>query len=101
MKTLCYDPWIAAYILIGIGSFVWLCTGMSWAMNGAIQNGNCPDNIASLTYNSIYCGYAFFGVGMTALLISMMVSACLGKRGDNEKDGDQQYFAFPAASNKA
>ena len=103
MNTLCYDPWIAAYILVGIGSFVWLCTGMSWAMSGAIQNGNCPDNIDSLAYNSIYCGYAFFGFGMSALLVSMMISACMGNRdSSNDKDGASSgsYFTFPAASNK-
>jgi len=101
MKMLCYDPWIAAYILIGTGSFVWLCIGISWARNGSIQNGNCPDNITTLTYNSIYCGYAFLSVGMSALIVSMMISACLGKRGSsNDEQDDKKYFAFPAASNK-
>jgi hypothetical protein len=101
MKTLCYDPWIAAYILAGIGSFAWLGIGMSWAKSGAIQNGNCPDNIDSLTYNSIYCGYAFFGLGMSALLMSMLLSSCMGNKNSGAKDASSagSYFA-PNASSK-
>lgn len=106
LKTLCYDPWIAGYILVGIASFVWLCMGLDWATSGAIANGNCSDNIGKLVYDSIYCGFAFFGVGMTALGISILISMCMGRNsswsggnanGNGVKDQNQSdatYYAF-------
>jgi len=60
IQTLCYDPWIAAYIVACIAFFFWLCIGLSWSAQGAMENGdNCPDNIAQLTMNSIYFGFSF------------------------------------------
>ena len=105
MQTLCYDPWIAGYILVGVGSFVWLCIGMNWAMSGAMEYGNnCPGNVGQLAYNSIYCGYSFFALGCTALFVSVMISMCMGKRGSQQtghtRDGQEansggNYSAFP------
>mmetsp|Transcript_29537 Transcript_29537/g.45087 ORF Transcript_29537/g.45087 Transcript_29537/m.45087 type:complete len:221 (+) Transcript_29537:75-737(+) len=81
MHTLCYDPWMAAYIVVSIASFIWTSNGLSLAISGAMANGNnCPDNIASLTYNSIYFGFSFFFFGASALAISLLVSACMGSR---------------------
>jgi hypothetical protein len=109
MQTLCYDPWIAAYILICIVSFIWLCIGMNWALGGEIENGRiCPENIQSLTYNSMYCGYAFFGLGCSALFLSMAISMCMGRRDSNTPQHQHQqqqqnktgYVAFPVAFNK-
>lgn len=79
VKTLCYDPWIAVYILVCIAFFIWLCIGGSWSAQGAMANGDCPDNIASLTMNSLYCGFAFLFFGVFALAISSALSMCMGK----------------------
>mmetsp|Transcript_180 Transcript_180/g.271 ORF Transcript_180/g.271 Transcript_180/m.271 type:complete len:219 (-) Transcript_180:35-691(-) len=105
MQTLCYDPWIAAYILTCIASFVWLGIGMSWAVSGEMLNGNCPGNIQSLSNNSMYCGYAFFALGCSALFISMAISMCMGRRESNQQQQQQQqqnsttgYVAFPVAN---
>lgn len=81
MKVLCYDPWIAGYIVVGVLFFVWLCTGISWRSSGAMVNGNCPDNIDSLASSSIGFGMAFFFSGVSALFVSMLVSSCCGRRG--------------------
>jgi hypothetical protein len=84
--------------------------GMSWATGGDIQNGMCPENIKDLAYNSIYCGYAFFGLGCSAMFISMAISMCMGRREQNSGNGqgtsaNQQqtkmgYVAFPSVANK-
>lgn len=79
MKTLCYDPWIAAYILVTIGFFIWLSIGTAWSSQGAMENGNCPGNISSLALNSIFCGYAFIFLGFMALAVSSAISLCFGQ----------------------
>jgi len=102
MQTLCYDPWIAVYILVGIASLVWLWVGTGWAATGEMLNGNnCPDNIGKLTYDSIYCGHAFFGLGFAALFISVFVSMCTRGRDQTNDNGTEQnaggggkYWAF-------
>jgi len=53
-----------------------------------MNNGNCPDNISSLTLNSIYFGFAFFGIGLSALLISVLISTCLGRRSNAAQTND-------------
>jgi hypothetical protein len=82
VQTICYDMWVAGYILLSIVSVVWLSIGALWNSQGAMANGNCPANIASLTANSCYCGFAFVSCGSSALLISLLVSWC---KGDTEK----------------
>mmetsp|Transcript_756 Transcript_756/g.1190 ORF Transcript_756/g.1190 Transcript_756/m.1190 type:complete len:242 (-) Transcript_756:167-892(-) len=79
VKTLCYDPWIAVYIVACAVFFIWLYVGGSWSAKGEMANGNCPDNIASLTKYSIYCGFAFAHVGVSALAISSVLSMCMEK----------------------
>lgn len=80
-QMLCYDPWIAAYILVGIGSFVWLCTGTSWRGQELMEEGdNCPDDVSQLAKRSIQCGFAFLALGCSALFLSMACLCCRGKR---------------------
>ena len=82
MKVLCYDPWIAGYIVVGVLFFAWLCTGISWHNSGAMVNGNCPGNIDNLATTSIGFGMTFFFTGVSALFISMLVSSFCGRRGN-------------------
>lgn len=105
MQTLCYDPWIAVYILVGIVSMIWLWTGTGWARNGVMGNGNnCPDDIGNLTWNAVYCGHAFFFFGVSALGLSLLVSMCRNGNGNgsssiqggsSDQKSGAKYFAFP------
>lgn len=79
VKILCYDPWFAVYILVFIAFLIWLCIGLSWSAQGEMANGNCPDNILSLTSSSFYCGFTFIFTGLFALGISSLISMCVGK----------------------
>ena len=55
-KMLCYDPWMAAYILVVIGSFVWLCMGISWRAKGLMEEGdNSQEDVSQLAKQSIWC----------------------------------------------
>jgi hypothetical protein len=81
VQTICHDLWMAGYILVYIASLIWLSIGVSWNRQGVMANGNCPDDVAALTANSYYCGFAFIGFGSVALMISLMVSWCRGKNG--------------------
>ena len=100
MQTLCYDPWIAVYIVIGIASLIWLWIGTGWVASGTMLNGNCPDNIGKLSTDSIYCGHAFFGLGFTALFISVMISMCTRNQSNSNQNANDQnsaggkYWAF-------
>ena len=101
MKVLCYDPWIAAYIVVGVFFFAWLCTGLAWHNSGAMVNGNCPDNIDDLATTAIGFGMAFFFTGVAALFLSMCISSCCGRRGqtsNTRSTGDTAYMP-PNASN--
>jgi len=101
MHTLCHDPWIAAYILVGIGSFVWLGIGTGWAASGEMENGNCPDNIGELSSSSIYCGFAFFGFASFGLCLAVLLSLCLGRKEEqDEKTYQVSGGSYYAATDK-
>ena len=69
---LCYDPWMAVYIAVLIGFFIWMWTGFVWTLNGDIDNG-CSADIPVQRRVNTAMGFAgaffFFGVG--ALCISL------------------------------
>ena len=78
VNALLYDKFIAGYILICIGFFIWLCTGVSWSTQGRISGENCHEDISKLTSNSIWCGFFYFFVGGSALMLSLCFSWCKG-----------------------
>lgn len=71
-RLLCYDPWMAGYMVLSVISFAWLCSGLTWDL----AQGDCPDNINSLTKNSVYFGFSFFFFGGGAMCISALISMC-------------------------
>ena len=87
---LCYDPWVAVYILILIGFFAWLCTGVSWKATGEINaNGSCEDNVLDLVNSSIGCGFSFLTIGFSALCISLCVAWCDGREYQDDSANNQ------------
>lgn len=90
VETLCYDPWVAAYFLVCVAFFIWLSIGAAWTSQGAMENGNCPGNISSLTMYSSYCGFAFVNVGSFVLIISFVFSWWFGKGKEQNQNNVSQ-----------
>mmetsp|Transcript_25281 Transcript_25281/g.31156 ORF Transcript_25281/g.31156 Transcript_25281/m.31156 type:complete len:317 (-) Transcript_25281:298-1248(-) len=73
-QILCYDPIVAIYILVLIGFFGWLCTGVSWRASGAM---NCADDSTlALVSASLGCGFSFLSFGFFALCCAFCCSCC-------------------------
>ena len=65
-------------------------TGTGWLTSGAMLNGNnCPDNIAKLTSNSVYCGHAFNALGLLTLSISYLASMCSNRYNQGDATHDR------------
>jgi len=94
-QLLCYDPWIAAYILVGIGSFIWLCTGVSWRNEGLMEEEDCEDDVSELAKNSIKFGFAFLSLGCSALFLSMACLCCRGQRSSRSRDSQEDGAYTP------
>ena len=93
MQVLCYDPWIAIYIVICFVFFIWLCTGISWSSKGLMDD--CPEGSTSLVSNSIYCGFAFFTIGCSALLFSVLLSFCQSRRQNSSSTTSSGTYKAP------
>lgn len=75
---LCYDPVIAAYILVLIGFFCWLCVGLSWRLEKEMDDENVCGNKMEHEYTkaALGCGFGFFAGGFFAFTLSLCCSAC-------------------------
>lgn len=63
--TLCYDPWVALYIIIGIFFMVWQTMGMS-------KLGVCGEgDVDMYLSHSLICGFMFISFGGTAFGCSL------------------------------
>lgn len=63
--TLCYDPLVAIYIIVGIGFMIWLSVGVG-------KTGDCGmGNVDSYLSNSIICGFVFITCGGMAFCCSL------------------------------
>eukprot|EP00586_Coscinodiscus_wailesii_P001945 CAMPEP_0172482612 /NCGR_PEP_ID=MMETSP1066-20121228/9120_1 /TAXON_ID=671091 /ORGANISM="Coscinodiscus wailesii, Strain CCMP2513" /LENGTH=228 /DNA_ID=CAMNT_0013245871 /DNA_START=282 /DNA_END=968 /DNA_ORIENTATION=+ len=70
MKQLfCYDGWMAAYILIVCGFFVWLVLGIGVIIRGN-EDGNCKGIMDTVVLASAF-GWAFVSLGGFALCCSV------------------------------
>mmetsp|Transcript_22377 Transcript_22377/g.33490 ORF Transcript_22377/g.33490 Transcript_22377/m.33490 type:complete len:361 (+) Transcript_22377:115-1197(+) len=99
-EILCYDPFVAIYILVLIGFFAWLCIGVSWRASGAM---NCADdNTLALVGTSLGMGYGFFTAGFFALSCSVCCSCCCNdeRRGSNPYYSQQQYGRHAASNSR-
>lgn len=90
MHLLCYDPWIALYILVLVGFIVWLSLGFSWRLSGALSD-NCTSFSIDQVTTSVACGYAFLSLGFFAMLLSLCLGAC-----DERSSVPTSYHAAPA-----
>lgn len=68
--VLCYDPWVAFYILLFVGFSVWQFVGIGRAAGG-IGNGNCDDDVHQQIVNSFICGFVFLFVGPSIFFCSL------------------------------
>jgi hypothetical protein len=72
----CYDPWMAVYILVLGGFFVWLWTGAAWSLNGKASNGCLDDDHVATMAVAMGFGWAFFSLGVAALAIGVCCASC-------------------------
>ncbi|CAB9509474.1 expressed unknown protein [Seminavis robusta] len=72
----CYDPWIAAYILVLIAFLVWLWMGVIWTLDGRAAEGCNGDTVGGTIALTLGLGWAFFVFGIGALLIGMCWAYC-------------------------
>jgi magnesium-transporting ATPase (P-type) len=79
----CYDPWMALYILVLAGFFVWLWTGAVWSLNGKASNGCQEDDHVSTMAAAMAFGWAFFSLGVAALSIGVCCAYCSGNNNGN------------------
>lgn len=97
---LCHDPYVALYILILIGFFVWLGIGVSWRANGEMWCGD--DGSIALSNTSLACGYSYFGTGFFSLCLSICCSCCCcnedRRGGPNPYYSQQQYGSTPSST---
>lgn len=63
--TLCYDPWVALYIIVGIFFMIWQTMGMS-------KLGSCGEgDVDMYLSHSLICGFLFISFGGTAFGCSL------------------------------
>jgi hypothetical protein len=78
--VLCHDPWMAAYILVLIGFFGWLCLGIAWNWGGVTDEDiTCSDSVLGKARTSVGFGW-FFLVGGSMALTMSMCCACFDNR---------------------
>eukprot|EP00559_Dactyliosolen_fragilissimus_P005433 CAMPEP_0184866216 /NCGR_PEP_ID=MMETSP0580-20130426/21340_1 /TAXON_ID=1118495 /ORGANISM="Dactyliosolen fragilissimus" /LENGTH=205 /DNA_ID=CAMNT_0027365763 /DNA_START=237 /DNA_END=850 /DNA_ORIENTATION=- len=95
MHILCYDPWIAGYILSLIVFLIWLIKGVAWLGNGSMEE--CSQSSRSHVSNSIGCGFAYISCGIISLLFCLCLIACCGGNNNGRSTTYQDFsngFAY-------
>jgi len=111
---LCYDPWMAIYILTLLGFFVWLWTGAIWSLNGTVyENCDADSSVQGKVAIALGFGWAFIFFGVGALCISLCCAYCYGGDNNDASTSSAYYglyqdatttpaqgYAAPAANSK-
>ena len=101
-RILCYDPWIAVYLLVYGFFFIWLCVGSSWKvsmwmdMNEDEINGVCVEGGSRMLGASVGIGFAYIGVGACALCMSLCCIGCGCMPGSDQND--DTVYQIPSAN---
>lgn len=97
---LCYDPFMAVYILVLLGFFCWLWTGAAWSLNGHIHNGcdadGDDDGVAGKVALALGFGWAFIFFGMASLCLGMCCAYCWDS--DSNNAANVPYYDQEAAT---
>jgi len=75
-NLVCYDSYIAGYILLLLFFMLWLGIGIARSLNGFGGSGDCPDRTGAAVVTALLCGYAFLGMGVVAFVISFCCASC-------------------------
>lgn len=98
-EILCYDPFVAIYILALLGYFIWLCIGFSWMSDG------CDYDAITAVSTALGCGFSFFVAGFVSLCFSVCCSCFCNedRRGgsNNNMYTQNQYGAAPSNYNNS
>lgn len=74
---LCYDTWMALYMLLVFGFFIWLFVGVSWLWNGtADDDGECSAYVLGHVKKSVGFGWFFVFGGFMSLSLGLCCSCC-------------------------
>ncbi len=94
-EILCYDPFMAIYIVALSVYFVWLCIGVSWI------NSSCDYDTFSAISTAMGCGFGFFVAGFFALCFSVCCSCFCNedRRESNPLHSQNQYGTTPTNNN--
>ena len=65
--VLCYDPWVALYIVVGVMFVIW----QSMGIGKSVAMGDACDGLRPKLFNSILCGYLFLSLMAASFLISV------------------------------
>ena len=86
---MCYDPWIAIYILVVCGFFVWQWTGAAWTISGHAQEGcnanGDDDGVAGRVALALGFGWAFLFFGVASLCLGVCCAYCWDKDNNNNE----------------
>lgn len=75
---ICYDPFIAVYLVVVTGFAVWQGIGSAWftiEMAGG-SGGYCPDGLAKVWSTAIAFGWAYLFAGTIALCMGFCCASC-------------------------
>ena len=75
---LCYDPWIAAYLVSLIVFIVWLSTAGGWLISGKVSEGcsNEDFNVNTEVGSAMASAWAFLSFGFVSFCLSMCLVYC-------------------------
>jgi|NOAtaT_6_FD_contig_91_647153_length_1294_multi_2_in_0_out_0_1 hypothetical protein len=95
---MCYDNWIALYILVAVGFFAWQGVGSVWIAKSATQQQYyCPSSVMQRWGTALGCSWAYIAVGGIALCISACCASCCEHReGTSTSAPPQQFYMTPA-----
>lgn len=95
---MCYDNWIALYILVVGGFFAWQVLGSIWlAKSVSQQQYYCPSSVMQRWGTALGFSWAYIGVGGIALCISACCTSCCEHReGTSTGTAPQQFYMTPA-----
>jgi len=79
---LCYDPWVAAYIIVLFGFFLWQSLGFTWM----IADSSCSKSVRQSMLSALLFGWAFISLGTCSFICSLCCSSC-----DTRRYGEEQW----------
>lgn len=94
MHLLCYDNWIALYIVVVAGFCVWQGMGSAW-IAADVTNQSCPGTVTQSWAYALGCGWMYIAVGGTALCCSACCASCQEGRGNHNAATPQEFYVSP------